>query len=249
MKKDVLILIPAFNESAVIYNVLKQLKEETYSYADILVINDASQDNTGIIAKSMGVKVISHVFNLRYGSALQVGYKYAVRRKYKYVIQMDADGQHDICNVEKIYKRLLEKDSPDIVLGSRFLQGSQSFAIPFAKKIAMKYFQFLIYKITKQKITDTTSGLQGLSRNAFLYYSRYNLFDYEYPDANMLLQMILLKFHVQEVPAVMHSRETGNSMHSGIFKPLFYMFIMTLSMINVVVRVKSKKQKKDWIQY
>ena len=79
-----------------------------------------------------------HVFNLGYGSGIQLGYKYAVRRDYKYVIQMDADGQHDVCNIPVIYDRLRQKDEdgryPDIVLGSRFMNGSADFSISIAKK-------------------------------------------------------------------------------------------------------------------
>lgn len=49
------------------------------------------------------------MFNLGYGSGLQLGYKYAVRKGYSYVIQMDADGQHDVCNLLEIYKELQKR--------------------------------------------------------------------------------------------------------------------------------------------
>ena len=62
-------------------------------------MNDASSDSTNWVVKAHGHTLVSHVFNLGYGSALQLGYKYAIRRKYSYVIQMDADGQHDVCNI------------------------------------------------------------------------------------------------------------------------------------------------------
>ena len=61
------------------------------------------------MVKQRGYAVITHVFNLGYGSGLQLGYKYAIRRGYRYVIQMDADGQHDVCNIRKIYEKLKEK--------------------------------------------------------------------------------------------------------------------------------------------
>ena len=82
--------------------------------------------------------MITNVFNLGYGSGLQLGYKYAVRKGYSYVIQMDADGQHDVCNLLEIYKELQKEDEngklPDIVLGSRFMEGSSGFSVSFAKK-------------------------------------------------------------------------------------------------------------------
>ena len=81
--------------------------------------------------------MVTHVFNLGYGSGLQLGYKYAVRKKYQYVIQMDADGQHDVYNIPAIYKALTTpgKDGtvPDIVLGSRFMEGSTEFPVSVAK--------------------------------------------------------------------------------------------------------------------
>ena len=128
-KKEVLVIIPAYNEESNIVKVLNDLERpEIAEIADVLVMNDASFDATNWIVKARGHALVTHVFNLGYGSALQLGYKYAIRRGYKYVIQMDADGQHDVCNIPVIYKRLKEKDEngnyPDIVLGARFMEGS-----------------------------------------------------------------------------------------------------------------------------
>lgn len=244
-KKEVLVIIPAYNEAANIGKVLDQLeKPEISEIADILVMNDASVDNTNWLVKARGHAVITHVFNLGYGSGIQLGYKYAVRRDYKYVIQMDADGQHDVCNIPVIYDRLRQKDEdgryPDIVLGSRFMNGSTDFSVSIAKKIAFHLFRFMIEVAAGRKIADPTTGLQGLSRKAVLYYSKYNHFDDKYPDTNMIMQMILLKFKVVEVPAVMHPRTAGVSMHSGL-KPIWYMLRMFFSVLAVVFRYKVLK--------
>lgn len=244
-KKEVLVIIPAYNEAANIGKVLDQLeKTEISEIADILVMNDASVDNTNWLVKARGHAVITHVFNLGYGSGIQLGYKYAVRRDYKYVIQMDADGQHDVCNIPVIYDRLRQKDEdgryPDIVLGSRFMNGSTDFSVSIAKKIAFHLFRFMIEVAAGRKIADPTTGLQGLSRKAVLYYSKYNHFDDKYPDTNMIMQMILLKFKVVEVPAVMHPRTAGVSMHSGL-KPIWYMLRMFFSVLAVVFRCKVLK--------
>ena len=104
-KKEVLIIIPAYNEAANIAAVLEQIENpDIAAFADVLVMNDASSDDTNWIVKQHGHEVVSHVFNLGYGSGLQLGYKYAIRRHYKYVIQMDADGQHDVCNIKNLYE-------------------------------------------------------------------------------------------------------------------------------------------------
>lgn len=246
--KELLIIIPAFNEEASIGALLEQLvNNKVQDLADILVVNDASVDKTGHISGKYGVFVVSHVFNLGYGSALQLGYKYAVRRKYKYVIQLDADGQHDVSNIFTLYDRLKQKNTdgsqPDIVIGSRFLEGSVSFPVSNIKKIAMGFFSWVILKTTGKRIFDPTSGLQGLNRKAFLYYSLFQNFNYSFPDANMVIQMLLLGFDVVEVPAVMHERKTGVSMHAGLWRPLLYMFIMIISIVGVYFRIKTGIQK------
>lgn len=244
-KKQLLVIIPAYNEEKNIGELLDRLKEpDIASIADVLVMDDASKDKTRQIVLDKQLQVVSHVFNLGYGSGLQVGYKYAISNDYDYVIQMDADGQHDISNVLTIYNKLITPDEngkcPDIVLGSRFLEGSVTFPISKIKKVAINLFRFLIKLGTGQKIMDPTTGLQGLSKRAIDFYGGYNHFDDKYPDANMIMQMILLGYRVVEIPAVMHARTEGVSMHSGL-KPILYMLRMMFSIIAVWVRIKVYK--------
>ena len=241
-KKDLLIIIPAYNEEKNIVKLLEKLEEpEIAEIADVLVMNDASSDDTTWIVKKRGYDVVTHVFNLGYGSALQLGYKYAIRRGYQYVIQMDADGQHDVCNIPVIYEKLKTKDEdgncPDIVLGARFMKGSAPFPVSFPKKIAWALFRGMIYMTTKHRIADPTTGLQGLSRRVVIFYSQYNHFDDRYPDANIIMQMLMLGFRLVEIPAVMHIRTEGASMHSGL-KPIFYMLRMFCSIIAVWIRIR-----------
>ena len=139
VKKELLIIIPAYNEEKNIIRVFEQLEKlDIPSIADILVIDDASMDQTGRIVRDWQHKLVTHIYNLGYGSALQTGYKYAVRRNYEYVIQMDADGQHDACNIPVIYKELkgigVDTDKADIVLGSRFMADSSDFPVSLAKR-------------------------------------------------------------------------------------------------------------------
>ncbi len=245
MQKELLIIIPAYNEAKNIGKILSDLEQpEIAAIANVLVINDASSDDTNWIVKDTNHALVTHVFNLGYGSALQLGYKYAIRCNYKYVIQMDADGQHDVCNIPLIYSRLTadgaNQNAPDIVLGSRYLQDSGAYATPPLKELAYKLFRSMIRRATGEKIMDPTSGLQGLSRRTVLYYSRYQQFEDKYPDANMVMQMILLGFRVEEVPAIMHQRTEGVSMHAG-WKPILYMFRMLLSIWVIFFRIRVLK--------
>ena len=220
-QKELLIIMPAYNEAGNIENVLDKLEApEIASIADLLVMNDASSDNTNWIVKKRKHALVT------------------------YVIQMDADGQHDVCNIPVIYKKLKEADAngccPDIVLGSRFLKESSVFRVSAAKMAAYHIFRKVIKLATGRYIADPTTGLQGLSRRAVLHYSKYRNFDDKYPDANMIIQMLLLGFNIEEIPAVMHSRVLGKSMHSG-FKPFLYMFRMTFSIFAVIYRIKVLK--------
>ncbi|MCM1056201.1 MAG: glycosyltransferase family 2 protein [Firmicutes bacterium] len=248
IRKKLLIIIPAYNEEKSIGDTLDTLEAAGIpEWADILVMNDASTDKTAEIVRHKGYPVVTHVYNLGYGSGLQVGYKYAVDKGYEYVIQMDADGQHAVSNVKKIYDRLLAENEegkrPDIVLGSRFVEGSETYPVSFVKRIAYSFFRVLIRIGTGRKIKDPTTGLQGLSRRAFSYYAEFRHFDDQYPDANMIMQMLLLGYQVEEMPALMFARHEGVSMHHGVIKPLIYMFRMMYSIIAVWMRIKVFKQR------
>lgn len=244
-RKDLLIIMPAHNEEENLPRLLDQMDaEKVGQMADVLVINDASEDGTANIISARGYRMISNVFCLGYGGAIQVGYKYAVQEGYQYVIQIDSDGQHDVSNIPILYERLLRQDGagkrPDIVLGSRYLEHSKSFPLSPAKRLAHRMFRVLIRLMTGQTITDPTTGLQGLSRRAFSCYAQYNNFDVKYPDANMLMQMLLLNYRVVEVPALMHPRTAGVSIHSGL-KPLWYMIRMLYSTLAIALRIKGLK--------
>ena len=237
--------MPAHNEEENLPGLLDQMEAGGIPrVADILIINDASEDATARIITERGYRMVSNVFCLGYGGAIQVGYKYAVRTGYRYIIQMDSDGQHDPCNIPVLYDRLLRRDAqgryPDIVLGTRNLKGSKSFPLSPLKRLAHRMFRILIRLMTGQVITDPTSGLQGLSRRAFSCYAQYNNFDVKYPDANMLMQMLLLNFQVVEVPALMHARTAGVIIHSGL-KPVWYMIRMLFSTLAIAFRIKVLK--------
>ena len=248
-KKELLIIIPSYNEGNNIRRLLMQLEElDMKDRADILIVNDASTDSTNWIVKEMHYPMLSQLYNMGYGCALQTGYKYAVRRGYQYVIQMDGDGQHDVCNIPVIYRKLKEQDAdgrcPDIVLGARFMEGSSDFPVSLPKRIVYSIFRFLIRMTTGRRVADPTTGLQGLSRKAFLYYSKYDHFDDKYPDANMIILMMLIKFRVIEVPAVMHTRVEGKRLHSGL-KPFWYMLRVLFSVCVVLFQVKVLKMDSE----
>ncbi|MBQ5399549.1 MAG: glycosyltransferase family 2 protein [Ruminococcus sp.] len=249
MKKghELLIVIPAYNEAKNLPLVFEGMRENQIdSIADILIIDDASTDSTSEIAKQNGAVCISHICNLGYGNALQTGYKYANENGYRFLIQIDADTQHDPCNIPIIYNALKTPSDngvlPDIVLGSRNMKGSGEYHSGFMKKIAFAWLGTLFSLFGGGKLADPTTGLQGLSKAAFSHYARFDNFDAKYPDANMILEMKLLGFNILQVPAIMHTRKSGTSMHAGIWKPAKYMIRSTIALIVAKMRGWANKK-------
>lgn len=237
---DGLLLIPAYNEERNISKVLRDIKEKNTGM-DILVVNDGSMDRTCETAEKQKVKVISHSFNLGYGAALQTGFKYAMKLGYRYIIQFDADGQHDPRDICTIKNEIEKKDENiDIVIGSRYIE-KDGFKTGFLKMAVIRAMRFLIRRLTGCRITDPTSGLKALSKRTFEYYSRIGNFPNDYPDADILIKMLRKNYRASEVPIHVREREYGVSMHSGL-KPIFY---VAKEFLNILVILLSEQFAKE----
>ena len=236
----VLFVIPAYNEEANIENVIKEIKRDV-KYADILIINDCSTDNTKKIIENNNVKCITGIFNLKYAWAVQTGIKYAYQNDYDYVIQFDADGQHIAKEAEKLLNEM-KKSNVDIVIGSRFLKDT-GYKHPFFRKIGTKLFTLIIKIFCKQEITDPTSGFQCLNKKVIEYYSKMGNYP-EYPDANLIIDVLLKGFTIKEISVKMRLREAGESMHGGIIKPIKYMInmIYTITVILIINAMRGRKK-------
>lgn len=228
-----LVLIPVYNEESSIGKVLDEINGLELD-VDIIVIDDGSVDRTADIVRQKGIQIIFLPYNLGYGGALQTGFKYAVSKDYKYLIQFDGDGQHDALNIVQIMDTM-EKENADIVIGSRFL--SAKHGTGFLKSIVIKIFRLIIKLLTGCSVTDPTSGLQGLSRKAFCHYSRMGNYPADFPDADILITMLSLKYKVVEIPANIRNRTSGVSMHAGL-RTLFYMVKIMISIFVVILRTK-----------
>lgn len=227
-----LIIIPAFNESSNIGRVIDGIKELNLK-ADILVVDDGSSDNTADIAKEKGVKVINLPFNLGYGASLQTGYKYALEHDYDYVVQIDADGQHDPKSIPVLLEEIHKKEV-GLVIGSRFLE-KNVYNMPYIRFIGIKVFRFVASFFTKQQITDPTSGFQALDKNLLEFFAS-DVYPADYPDADVLIMLSRAGFKLKEVPVIMHPNLLKRkSMHSGL-KPVYYIFKMFLSIFVTLLR-------------
>lgn len=243
MKQEckILFVIPAFNEERSISNVIDEIRRD-FIGVDIVVINDASSDNTSKIVKDKGVFCIDNIFNMNYAWAVQTGLKYAAQYDYDYVIQFDADGQHIAKEALKLLEYAKDNKDVDIIIGSRYLEET-GYKCPLFRKIGTKIFSFIIKVLCNEKIADPLSGFQCLNKRVISKYSQAGQYP-EYPDANLVIDMLKQGYKISEVPVEMRLREEGESMHGGIIKPIKYMINMFYTIFIITIQNIGKKKVK-----
>jgi len=238
-ERKVLVVIPARNEAASVGPVVSRVVALHPGY-DVLVIDDASGDETGEVARRAGAKVLRAPINLGYGGAVQTGFKYALARGYDLVVLMDADGQHEPDCIDKLVDAAGQYD---LVVGSRF-RGSASYRIPAVRLMGMKLFSAIASAITGERLTDTSSGFQALGKRVFSMFAR-GSYPVDFPDADTLIWVSRHGFKVGEVGVVMHQRVAGKSMISGLGSSLRYAVKMPLSILVTIMRIPSGEKGDD----
>ena len=230
--------MPARNEAESIGLTIQRIRE-VLPDVGIVVISDDSTDRTAEIAESAGAIVVPLPHRLGYGGAVQTGFKYAVASGYEYVIQMDADGQHDPASAAALLAPVAAGEA-DVAIGSRFL-GELGYRIPLARRAGMRFFASVATLITGQRFSDPTSGYQAMNRKAFTYFSRDN-YPSDFPDADAIVCLVLAGFRVIEVPVRMLARLKGVSMHSNL-KSVYYVSKMILSILMVALRAPRNRRE------
>jgi len=236
-----LLIVPAYCEAGRVGDVVRAVHDQGLGI-DVLVVDDGSPDDTAAEARAAGARVVRHPFNLGYGSALHTGYCWALRLGYQRVLQMDADGQHDPTMLRRLVDAL--DAGADIALGSRYLDGRPP-ASSFARRIGTALFAWIASKWIGTRITDPTSGFQGLSRRA-LEAAVNDAFPEDYPDADVLVEHHRRGFVVRELPVVMHERLGGLSMHRGA-RIAYYGYKMLLTLLLLPVRRATPLRQRDTV--
>ena len=154
----VIIGIPAFNEEKNIGSLIIELKKR---YDHVLVCDDGSSDNTADIALEMGATVAKHSQNQGYGSAIKTIFSESKKIDCNILVTFDADGQHQISEIDDILKPILE-NSADIVIGSRFLGKTKN--LPKYRKFGIKTITGLTNVMTGSNISDSQSGFRAYSQ-------------------------------------------------------------------------------------
>ncbi|MFH1798313.1 MAG: polyprenol monophosphomannose synthase [Candidatus Omnitrophota bacterium] len=160
-KNSKLIIIPTYNESTVIIDVLDKIRE-TSPDADILIVDDNSPDGTGgiidrIAAEDHSIKCLHRPQKMGIGPAYIDGFKWALSGNYKYVLQMDADFSHNPEHVPKLFETAREYD---LVIGSRYTPGGKIENWNILRKLVSRFGSFYSKIILGLPINDLTGGFK-----------------------------------------------------------------------------------------
>lgn len=234
-KKNVLIIIPCFNEESAIgglLNEIKGLKSDVFNFTS-LPVNDCSTDSTLEVIKQNAPVYLSLPVNLGIGAAVQTGYKYAKENDFDIALQLDGDGQHPVSEIIKVLTPLYNNEC-DVVIGSRFIE-KEGFQSTGLRRFGINYFKKLNQFLLGIKITDSTSGFRAINKRAIDLVCQY--YPDEYPEPEAIVLFHLLKLKIIEVPVKMHERIGGKSSISSI-KSVYYMIKVTLGILFIFIRIK-----------
>lgn len=192
------IIIPAYNESKTVGSVIAKISAfiEGVSSKEVIVVNDGSTDNTVKIAKEAGALVVSHTKNRGVGVAFATGVNAALEQGADLVVTIDADNQFDAGEIPKLIGPILSNKA-DVVLGSRFLPGSQLSGISKAKLVGNKIIAKFISYLCRQKLSDVSCGFRAYSKEALLQINLFGEFTYTH---EVILNLTFKNLRIKEVP-------------------------------------------------
>lgn len=221
-----LAIVPAHNEAGAITTTVEEIRKWAPEF-DVVVVDDGSTDDTARLAARAGAKVLKLPFNLGIGGAMQTGYVYADEYGYEVAVQVDGDGQHDPRDIATLLDHMRADPEVDMVVGSRFLTlddvGYRSSA---PRRAGIVIFARLLSLITRQRITDPTSGFRMTNRIGIKLFA--GDYPHDYPEVEAILLMHGHKLRCCEIPVRMRPRTTGVSKIVST-QPVYYMLKVLLA--------------------
>lgn len=215
-----LIIIPAYNEALNLEKVIHDLRAHTkYDY---IIVNDCSKDHTIDVCEKHHFNYISLPINYGLTSAVQIGFKYALKYGYDTAVQFDGDGQHCAMYLDALFQEI--EQGSDIVIGSRFVTEKKPFT---SRMIGSRMISMLIRCVSGKRINDPTSGMRAFNRDTMLEYA--NNMNYP-PEPDTLVYMLKKKKQISEVQVSMEERENGESYLNPI-RSITYMLEMFISIL------------------
>ena len=220
-----LVFIPAWNEEGAIAEVIRGV-QASLPDADVMVVDDGSTDGTAARAAEAGAMVASLPFNQGLGAALQTGYLHARREGYDFIAHLDADGQHPPADVVRLLEEVYA-DRADLVLGSRYRDPeaaeaeSGDYKPTMSRRIGSNVFRFFLTLATRQRFTDTTSGMRAANRRVIALFSEN--YSPDFAEIESLQLAVRQGLRVKEVPVRMLERVEGSSFLTPL-KSAFFIF-------------------------
>ncbi|BAW31230.1 MAG TPA: glycosyltransferase family 2 protein [Methanothermobacter sp.] len=222
----IVIIIPAYNEEATISEVVK----EALKHGDTIVVDDGSSDNTGILAKKAGAKVIKHEKNKGKGAALKTGVRSIINSGYDVIIFMDGDGQHDPKYIKPLASRI---NSAQIVIGSRFLGDISK--MPLKRRFSNRITTYILKHLTGYHLTDSQSGFKAINANCAQMLLKIPYDDYIY-ESELICAAAAHNLIVDEIP-ITCNYDLEKS-YIGIADLLKYMiFIARLLSLKIIEKI------------
>ena len=233
-------IVPAFDEAGAIGAVIEEIRAFDPGI-DVVVVDDGSTDATPDVARAAGAAVVRLPFNLGIGAAVQTGFRYALEQGYDVAVRLDGDGQHDASELGKLLEPLA-RDEADVVTGSRFRGGDDSYRPPLGRRLGITWFARLVSLLSRQRVTDTTSGFQALNRSAIELFAR----DYpsDYPEVEATVLLLKHRLRLMEVPVVMREREHGSSSITFV-SSIYYAIKVTLALLVAMARRSAVPSQED----
>ena len=218
-----LVFIPAWNEQASVAEVIADVRK-ALPETDVLVVDDGSTDATYSRARAAGAIVAPLPFNQGLGAALQTGYLYALRNDYDVCAHLDADGQHPAEEVARLLEEVMA-DRADLVIGSRYHAGAVSsgddYKPTFSRRIGTSLFRFALTLATRQRFTDTTSGMRAANRRVMRLFSQH--YSPDFAEIESLQLAVRQGLQVKELPVRMLERAGGTSFLTPL-RSAFFIF-------------------------
>ena len=215
-----LIIIPAYNEALNLSKVITDINSNCdYDY---IIVNDCSRDNTVEVCEENHYHHVDLPVNYGLASAVQIGFKYALKHGYDAAVQFDGDGQHQAKYLKSLFDEL--EQGADIAIGSRFVDEKKPFT---ARMLGSRVLTFLIYAVTGKRINDPTSGMRAFNRSSIVEYATNMNYP---PEPDTLVYMLKKHKKIKEVQVSMDEREFGESYLNPI-RSLKYMVEMVLSIV------------------
>jgi glycosyltransferase involved in cell wall biosynthesis len=226
MSPRIVAVVPAYDEEDAIAAVVGELRAFDPEI-DVVVVDDGSADSTAAAAAAAGAAVVRLPFNLGIGAAVQTGFRYALEQGYDFAVRLDGDGQHDPAELPKLL-RPLERGEADVVTGSRFRESEDGYRPPLARRLGITWFARLVSLLSRQRVTDTTSGFQALNRSGIALFAR----DYpsDYPEVEATVLVLKHRLRLVEVPVRMREREHGSSSITFL-RSVYYAIKVTLALL------------------